>query len=147
MQKPSFTREIRELQDIISRIEHFESAIGHYQEQCNATFEAMQKECTSIVTDAKEQLHQILVSAEEQGIEPIPDVPIDDKKLKKAWIALFRHHNGATAEMIAEDLGRHRTTVSTYLNYLVVLRFAEKERRGHEIYYTAVKNMEGGISE
>jgi predicted transcriptional regulator len=55
---------------------------------------------------------------------------------------LFRHPEGATAETIASGLDRHRSTVSTYLNMLVTLGFAEKFRDGHEIYYKAIIKSE-----
>lgn len=68
---------------------------------------------------------------------------IPDERLRRVWQALFRYSDGgATADEIAGDLERHRTTVSTYLNMLVVMGHAGKRRSGHSIYYTAIVKPE-----
>ena len=73
-----------------------------------------------------------------------PTFPLHDPKLKKAWLVLYKYHKGATADTIAEDLQRHRTTVSTYLNTLVLMQFAKKERTGHEIMYKVILKKDTG---
>lgn len=63
---------------------------------------------------------------------------IPDDRLRRVWQTLFRYSDGATADEIAGDLERHRTTISTYLNMLVVMGFARKRRSGHTVYYTTI---------
>ena len=63
---------------------------------------------------------------------------ITNLRLREVWEALYRHSNGATADAIAGDLDRHRTTISTYLNLLVTMGYAKKHRSGHAIVYTAI---------
>jgi len=138
MKEVSIAEDIREIQSIIARLEDVTRNIEEYQKTSNMLLDSIKSECNSIMTDAKRQLHQASVEAEKYGFEPVPDVRIEDKKLKNAWMTLYRHHDGATADTIAEELHRHRTTVSTYLNYLVMMGYATKKRVGHEIYYTAV---------
>ena len=147
MKEVSITEDIREIQSIIARLEDVTRNIEEYQKTSNMLLDSIKSECNSIMTDAKRQLHQAFVEAEKYGFEPVPDVHIEDKKLRSAWVALYRHHVGATADTIAQELDRHRTTVSTYLNYLVLMGYAKKKRAGHEIYYTAVLMREGEASE
>ena len=122
---------ILQLEDLIHRIE---------AEQKNS-YEATEKildECNDLLSEVKLEFHQTLMDADQFEFERIPDIPIEDNKLKKVWLVLFKYHNGATADTIATDLRRHRTTVSTHLNTLVLMQFAQKERIGHEIIYKAV---------
>jgi response regulator of citrate/malate metabolism len=147
MKEVSIAEDIREIQSIISRLEDVTRNIEEYQKTSNLLLDSIKNECNSIMSDAKTQLHQTFVEAEKYGFEPVPDVHIEDKKLKNAWITLYRHHDGATADTIAEELHRHRTTVSTYLNYLVLMGYAKKKRVGHVIYYTAVLMKQKGTSE
>jgi predicted transcriptional regulator len=144
MKETSIAEDIRKIQSIISRLEDVSKNIEEYQETVNLLLDSIKNECNSIVVDAKSQLHRAFIEAEKYGIEPVPDVHIEDKKLKSAWIALYRHHDGATADTIALELRRHRTTVSTYLNYLVHMGYATKKRVGHEIYYYAILMKDKG---
>ena len=126
------------LQALITRLEDLEIRIRTAEKESRDLFASLIRECHTIISDTKTQMHILIREADRIGYDLIPDLPIADKKLKDAWIALFRHTAGATADTVAEDLHRHRTTVSTYLNTLVIMGLAEKERVGHEIYYKAV---------
>jgi len=122
---------ILQLEDLIHRIEV-------HQKNSLETTEKILSECNDLLSEVKLEFHQTLRDADQFEYERIPNIPIDDIKLKKAWLVLYKYHNGATADTIAEDLRRHRTTVSTYLNTLVLMHFAKKERTGHEIMYKAI---------
>ncbi len=128
---------ILQLGDLIHRIEV-------HQKNSLETTEKIIKECNDLLSEVKLEFHQTLRDADQFEYERIPDIPIADPKLKKAWLVLYKYHNGATADTIAEDLQRHRTTVSTYLNTLVLMQFAEKERTGHEIMYRAILKKDSG---
>lgn len=135
------------LQTLIHRLEELEFRIRRTEQESQAIFSNLRQECHLIISDAKIQLHILIQQADRMGVDLVPDVPIRDKKLKDAWVALFRHTAGATAEMVAKDLHRHRTTVSTYLNQLVMLELAEKKRVGHEIFYKASLKKDRGTQE
>lgn len=146
MEKTGDKREIQKYTALIGRLEDILSEIEETRRETDARFERLEEECISVLSDAKAIFHESCTIAEHYGIDIIPDLPISDGKLKRAWIALFRHQRGATADEIAEDLGRHRTTVSTYLNRLAEIGLAESERVGHEVYYKAVlKNDKGRV--
>jgi DNA-binding NarL/FixJ family response regulator len=144
---PSPVPNTEALQALIIRLEELELRIRKAEQESRALFSILLQECHGILSEAKTQVHRLIRQADQMGYDLIPDVPIEDKKLKDAWIALFRHASGATAEAIAEELHRHRTTVSTYLNQLVVMELAEKERVGHEIYYKAILKKSRGSQE
>lgn len=135
-------QEIRKYRALIGRLEDILSDIEVARRETDARFENLEEVCNSVLSDAKALFHDSCTVAEQYGLDIIPDIPISDGKLKKAWIALFRHQRGATADQIAEDLGRHRTTVSTYLNRLEEIGLAKRERMGHEVYYKAVLKNE-----
>ncbi|MDD1676835.1 MAG: helix-turn-helix domain-containing protein [Methanomicrobiales archaeon] len=126
------------LQALIVRLQELEVRIQSAEQESRDIFAVLIRECHDIISESKTQLHSLIREADRIGYDLIPDLPIADKKLKDAWIALFRHAPGATADTVAEELHRHRTTVSTYLNTLVSMGLAEKERVGHEIYYKAI---------
>jgi hypothetical protein len=130
--------DIQRMKALIRHLETLDARIGQSQEECNAMFADIRREYNGILAEVKLQFHESVMAADRVGYDLIPDVPLEDKKIKAAWMALFRHPNGATADVIAEDLHRHRTTVSTYLNTLVLMQFAQKERIGHEILYKAL---------
>ena len=140
METSPAVEEIQKVKALIRHLDALDTRIEQAQQDCNAMFEELRKDYNDILTELKHHVHNSVVTADRYGYDLIPDVPLDDRKLKNAWIALFRHHNGATADEIAEDLHRHRTTVSTYLNTLVLMQYAQKDRIGHEIYYKAVLN-------
>lgn len=130
--------DIAEIREIIAR---FESLIDRFEErmaESQAGYRRLLSEGDALVREAKARLHEIHEEARRCGVEPLPDVPIRDEKLKSAWLALYQFHDGATADEVAELILKHRTTVSTYLNILTSMDYAVKERRGHEIYYRAV---------
>ena len=130
-----------DIQRMHARILQLEDLIHRIEEQQKNSYKATEKildECNDLLSEVKLEFHQTLRDADQFEYELIPDIPIDDTKLKKAWLVLYKYHNGATADIIAEDLKRHRTTVSTYLNTLVLMQFAKKERTGHEIMYKAI---------
>jgi len=130
--------DIQRMKALIRHLEALDARIEQSQKECNGMFADIRRESNEILAEVKLQFHESVMLADRFGYDVIPDVPLDDKKIKAAWMALFRHHNGATADEIAEDLQRHRTTVSTYLNTLVLMQFAQKERIGHEILYKAL---------
>jgi predicted transcriptional regulator len=132
-----------DIQKIHTLILQLEELIHHIEEHQKASLEITEKilkECNDLLSEVKIEFHQTLKDADQFEFERIPEIPIEDIKLKKAWLVLYKYHNGATADRIAEDLRRHRTTVSTYLNTLVLMQFAKKERTGHEIVYKAILN-------
>ena len=130
-------RRVLELEGLIRRIEV-------QQRAAFAETESILAECHDVLSALKIEFHDTLARADELAYERIPSIPIDDPKLKRAWLVLSKYHGGATADTVARDLKRHRTTVSTYLNTLVLMQFAQKERIGHEILYRAVLNREDG---
>jgi hypothetical protein len=137
--------ELTDFPTLILRLEKLIEHIDSCQEEMNEMMESLKNECDILISDTKEQLHHSFVIQEQHGYDPVPDVPIKDGRLKKAWIALYRHHKGVTADVIASEITRHRTTVSTSLNKLVLMHWAEKERRGHQILYKAVMKSDQDV--
>lgn len=130
-----------DIQRMHTRILQLEDLIHRIEAQQKNSYEATEKildECNDLLSEVKLEFHQTLMDADQFEFERIPDIPIEDNKLKKVWLVLYKYHHGATADTIATDLRRHRTTVSTHLNTLVLMQFAQKERIGHEIIYKAV---------
>ena len=136
--KHSVASDIKRIHSLILQLEDLIHRIEVHQKNSLETTEKILRECNDLLAEVKLEFHQTLRDADQFEYERIPDIPIDDTKLKKAWLVLYKYHNGATADIIAEDLKRHRTTVSTYLNTLVLMQFAKKERTGHEIMYKAI---------
>jgi len=134
----SVASDIQRIHTLILQLENLIHRIEVHQKTSLETTEKIIRECNDLLAEVKIEFHQTLRDADQFEYERIPDIPIDDIKLKKAWLVLYKYHNGATADIIAEDLRRHRTTVSTYLNTLVLMQFAKKERTGHEIMYKAI---------
>jgi len=109
---------------------------AHYQH-----FEKLKSETVKAIDEARLHLNLLLqINTKKSSLEF--EIPIKDEKLKRAWEALFRYPDGATADIIATALNRHRSTVSTYLNMLEKLDYAEKYREGHEIFYKAIIKTE-----
>jgi len=129
---------IQRLQRSIGDIEHIIRKISYQYDESQKIFKEQLKECSNALGLVKQELNEIGDFASACGYEPQPDISLKDPKLKSAWKVLYRFHEGATADTIAECMGKHRTTVSTYLNMLVSENYAQKERIGHEIYYKAV---------
>ena len=138
MKERSVTSDIQRIHSLILKLEDLIRRLEDNQRTSLQTTEKILKDCNDLISEVKIEFHQTLKDADEFEFERIPDIPIEDTKLKKAWLVLYKYHNGATADRIADDLKRHRTTVSTYLNTLVLMHFAKKERIGHEIIYKAV---------
>jgi len=138
MEERSVAADIQKMHALILQLEDLIHRIEAQQRESFLATETILGECNDLLSSVKLEFHQALTDADRFGYESIPDIPIEDIKLKKAWIGLYKYHNGATADTIASDLKRHRTTVSTYLNTLVLMQFAKKERSGHEIVYRAV---------
>ena len=137
-----------DIQRMHARILQLEDLIHRIEEQQKNSYKATEKildECNDLLSEVKLEFHQTLTDADQFEYERIPAIPIEDSKLKKTWLVLYKYHNGATADTIATDLRRHRTTVSTHLNTLVLMQFAQKERIGHEIIYKAVVNKDERI--
>ncbi len=133
-----------DVRDVILGLERLREAIGRYHGECDRMFDDLAAECDRLLAGAKQQLHASVASAREEGKDVLPQVQIEDRRLKNAWIALYRHHGGATADEVGREMGRHRTTVSTLLNTLVVMHWATKKRDGHEIVYQAVLKEDRG---
>jgi len=145
MKEHSVASDIQRIHSLILQLEDLIHRIELHQKKSMETTSEILKECNDLLSEVKIEFHQTLKDADQFDFERIPDIPIDDIKLKKAWLVLYKFHSGATADTVAEDLKRHRTTVSTYLNTLVLMHFAKKERTGHEIMYKAIlsKDTEG----
>lgn len=142
MQSDSPIQHLRKIEDLINRMEDLSSHIDRFQQISNAQITELRQECDAILAEAKQDYHALIIAAEKMGQDLAPDIALGDQRLNNTWLALYRHHGGATAEEIAQDLKRHRTTVSTNLNTLVLMNLAKKERVGHEVYYTAVLNKD-----
>jgi len=142
MESDSSLEHIRRIQALIGRIEELADRINRYQQGSNVQLNALREECDAVLAEAKQDYHALIVSAEMRGQDVTPDIALEDRRLKNTWLALYRHHGGATAEEISGELKRHRTTVSTYLNTLVLMGYAKKERVGHEVHYTAILNKD-----
>ena len=146
MKEHSVASDIQRMQFLILRLEDHIYRIEVQQKTSFDTTAEILKECNDLLSEVKIEFHQTLVDADQFDYELIPEIPIEDTKLKKAWLVLYKYHNGATADRIAKDLRKHRSTVSTYLNTLALMQFARKERTGHEIVYKAIlrKEIDGG---
>jgi len=140
----SVASDIQRIHALILRLEDLIQRIEEHQKSSLKTTESILRECNDLISEVKIEFHQTLKDADQFEFERIPDIPIEDSLYKRVWLVLYKYHNGATADTIAKDLNRHRTTVSTYLNTLVLMQFAKKERIGHEILYRAIlkKNSE-----
>ncbi|MDD4136913.1 MAG: hypothetical protein PHT99_03340 [Methanoregula sp.] len=136
-------QDLQKIQQLIRNLEHLSDRIEAAETTCRSLFEELWQENNEILAEMKLLVHSSVMEAERHGYDLMPEIPVEDKKLKAVWIALFRHHNGATADEIAADLHRHRTTISTHLNTLVLMQLAKKERIRHEIYYKAILMQKG----
>lgn len=142
------------LDDILQRVHYLQtrlnrlsSEVEHQQEMHNHQYEALKNELRRAL-DEVHILVNYFAKEDRAGLIPSYEIPIQDRKLRSAWQALFRYPDGATAETIAKDLDRHRSTVSTYLNMLETLGFARKSRRGHQIVYKAtIKSVKDETNE
>ena len=143
MSSTSLVHEVRKIRELIIKLEGIISNFENYHRDNNYRFNVLLEESNSVLREAKTELSNSIESVERTGVDPIPDIGISDAKLKSAWIALFRHPAGITSEELSRELNRHRSTVSTYLNTLVLMELAEKERIGPEIYYKAILKKEG----
>lgn len=140
--RPPLVGEIEEIRRIVG---DFESLVERFEErlaQTQAEFQALLGESDELVRQAKLRLTAIQEEVRRCGMEPAPEIALADERLRTVWLALYQFHGGATADEVADRLNRHRTTVSTYLNMLTAVGYAEKERRGHEIYYRALTRGE-----
>lgn len=140
MNEHSVASDIQKIHTLILQLEELIHRIEEHQKNSLEITENILRECNDLLSEVKIEFLQTLKDADQFEFERIPEIPIEDIKLKKAWLVLYKYHNGATADRVAEDLRRHRTTVSMYLNTLVLMQFAKKERIGHEIVYKAILN-------
>jgi len=135
---PDSLQRINHLQVVLERL--YED-LERQQKSQNQHFEKLKSETAQALDEVRVHLKFLLqIDTTETPLSFV--LPITDEKLRKAWQVLFRYPDGATAETIAGELNRHRTTVSTYLNMLVTLEYAEKFRQGHEIFYKAIIKTE-----
>ena len=133
----SFFTDTREQEELVQQLEEILERIDRQQEEYCSKLRQLSGECHELLDQLRESIQRSVSAPEKKGYTLVPDVQIEDHKLKRAWIALYQYRKGATADQIALDMKRHRSTVSTYLNTLVLMKFAAKERKGHEIYYKA----------
>ena len=56
--------------------------------------------------------------------------------LKETMLALLKVGVAANSEQVAKESGRVRNIESSYLNELVRLGYAEKQRKGMKVYFT-----------
>ncbi|WP_321508199.1 hypothetical protein [uncultured Methanoregula sp.] len=138
MEEHSVTTDIQRMHTLIIQLEGLIHRLEVHQKESLETSNKILSECNDLLAEVKLEFHQTLTDADQFDFERIPAIPIEDIKLKKAWLVLYKYHHGVTADTVAIDLRRHRTTVSTYLNTLVLMQFAQKERIGHEIVYKAI---------
>ncbi|MCK9592362.1 MAG: helix-turn-helix domain-containing protein [Methanoregula sp.] len=136
----SVASDIQRIHTLILRLENLVQRIELHQKNSLKITEEILKDCNNLISEVKIEFHQTLRDADQFDFERLPDIPIEDPKLKKVWLVLYRYHNGATADTIAKDLKRHRTTVSTYLNQLASPKYklARRDRIGHEILFKAI---------
>lgn len=132
---------LQRVSHLLEVLEQLYRDMDRQQKTHHQHFDKLKSETAKAIEEAR--LHLKLLLRIDTGDSSLSfKIPISDEKLKKAWEALFRNPDGATAETIASGLDRHRSTVSTYLNMLVTLGYAEKFRKGHEIYYKAIIKTE-----
>jgi sugar-specific transcriptional regulator TrmB len=141
--EPTLAREIREIREIIGGFESLITRLESRLAESQDGFLVLLREGDELVCQARECLSEINEEARRAGIEPLPEIDIPDERMKAAWLVLYQFQDGATADEVAERMRKHRTTVSSTLNSLHQWGFAEKERRGHEIYYRAIAGRTG----
>ena len=128
---------IQRVNHLLNVLEQLYRDIDQQQREHHQQFEKLKSDAATALKEVRLHLNLLLQTGSKEA-SPIYRIPITDEKLKRAWEVLFRYPDGATADTVASGLDRHRSTVSTYLNMLVTLGFAEKFRDGHEIYYKAI---------
>jgi predicted transcriptional regulator len=132
---------LQRVNHLLNVLEQLYKDMDRQQKAHHQHFEKLKSETLKAIEEGRLHLKLLLrIDTTESSLSF--ELPIKDEKLKKAWEALFRHPEGETADTIAGELNRHRTTVSTYLNMLVTLEYAEKFRKGHEIFYKAIIKTE-----
>ena len=68
---------------------------------------------------------------------------VDDEREKETLRTLLNYeHKEARAEDLAPLLGKHRSTISQYLNRLHDIGKVSKKRVGHEVYYSILVTQE-----
>lgn len=130
--------------ETLQRVQHLQVSLEQLSDEIERQqkiqyqhYERLKSETAKALEEVRVHMDLLLnITASESSL-PL-DLPIEDEKLKRAWQALFRHPEGATADTIGIELKRHRSTVSTYLNMLKTMGYAENYRKGHEIYYKAI---------
>lgn len=131
---------VERLDFLVKRLESLYESLGRQQDVTNTIYETLKSESQQALQEARLLLN-VTLQLDSSDI-PAYTIPLSDTKLQKVWKELFNYPDGATADHVAIELKRHRSTVSTYLNMLVAMGFAEKSRRGHEIYYKALIKSE-----
>ena len=84
-----------------------------------------------------------------QGLQPMPDAPLDvmtllsmPDHLRKTAMTICRSGR-ATAEEISQQTSRARAVESAYLNQLVIMGHLKKERKGRKAYFYADRESQG----
>ena len=101
--------------------------------EMNQTITDSVKKIEKIIVDIMSDIRVEAAKIEASGFEPslllrFPDhLRITVRALLKLGVA--------TAEDVSHETKRSRSLESTYLNHLVTMGYAEKERRGQRIYY------------
>jgi len=138
---------------LLQRLEELLDYINHSQAISNTMFDTIRRDCEYLIQDirlksSEQDIHPESMQKVTESSWTLPgNIGMDSRKLQQTYKLLTQYPAGTTADEIARSMKRHRTTVSTYLNQLVKEHLAVKHREGHEIYYRAILNIEGGTSE
>lgn len=134
--------------DILKRLNHILSVLEHHYQDLERLQKSNFQHFEKFKADTRQAIEEtrlhmnLFLGGDLLETPPSYDLPIKNEKLRKTWQVLFRHPEGATAETIAAEMDRHRSTISTYLNMLVAEELADKFRKGHEIFYKAILKTE-----
>ncbi|HWQ67200.1 MAG TPA: helix-turn-helix domain-containing protein [Methanospirillum sp.] len=77
------------------------------------------------------------ISSTKQVMPPLQFLDdVEDERLKETLSVLLHYpEKEASAEDMAKALGKHRSTLSQYLNDLVDMKKVSKRRKGHEVFF------------
>lgn len=130
------SRQVREVRGLLD-------SVGSNLERMEEEISILRRNLQQLV-ELFEILEERVSSTPSRGFRPSDFFEVPDS-LRKTLVWLFRS-SPATAETISTLTKRSRTVESGYLNELVRQGYAEKNRRGHKIYYSIVmKKAKGPI--
>lgn len=130
--------------DTLQRIQHLKEVLEQLYEEIERQqdisfqhYEQLKSETSRALDEVRIHMNILLnIDAAEPPLSY--QLPIKDEPMKKAWHVLFKHPDGATAETVASELNRHRSTVVTTLIQLKKDGYATSTRKGHQIMYKAI---------